>query len=81
MALHDMDEFAHESECKEQSRSWSLKSLQKVGHNASGFELSLVFSVIPCVSQASSSHCSICFPPGLLLSHWQEASWVILHYR
>lgn len=68
MALHDMDERAHESERKEQSVSWSLKSLQKVGHNASGFELSLVFSVIPCVSQASSTILSLfyLFPSWLI---------------
>lgn len=81
MALHDMDECAHESERREQSQSWSLKTLQKVGHDTSGFEFSLVFSVIPCVSQASSSHCSVPFPSGLLLLRWWEASWVILHYR
>lgn len=32
MALHDMDECAHESERRAES-AWSLKTLQKVGHD------------------------------------------------
>lgn len=50
MALHDMDECAHESERREQSQSWSLKTLQKVSHDTSEFEFSSLLCDTLCFS-------------------------------